>query len=92
MGACQQALADNPRYSMAMLLREALDGGAPPSMARLPMTPEEVAAAYDERFFAATAIGRIRFWSSSGLPDAAVVKMSGTSPEATSTIAAPAPL
>jgi hypothetical protein len=32
---------------MAMLLREALDAGAPPSMARLPMTPEEVAAAYD---------------------------------------------
>ena len=33
---------------MAMLLREALDAGAPPSMARLPMTPEEVAASYDE--------------------------------------------
>jgi hypothetical protein len=33
---------------MAMLLREALDAGAPPSVARLPMTPEEVAAAYDE--------------------------------------------
>jgi len=33
---------------MAMLLREALDAGAPPAMARLPMTPEEVAAAYDE--------------------------------------------
>jgi hypothetical protein len=32
---------------MALLLREALDSGAPPSMARLPMTPEEVAAAYD---------------------------------------------
>ena len=37
-----------PRYSMALLLRQALDSGAPPSMARLPMTPEEVAAAYDE--------------------------------------------
>jgi len=47
MGACQQALADNPRYSMAMLLREALDAGAPPSMARLPLTVEEVATAYD---------------------------------------------
>jgi len=45
--ALDRALADNPRYSMAMLLREALDAGAPPSMARLPMTPEEVAAAYD---------------------------------------------
>ena len=32
---------------MAQLLRDALDSGAPPSMARLPMTPEEVAAAYD---------------------------------------------
>jgi hypothetical protein len=32
---------------MALLLREALDSGAPPSLARLPMTPEEVAAAYD---------------------------------------------
>ena len=45
--ALDRALADNPRYSMALLLREALDSGAPPSMARLPMTPEEVAAAYD---------------------------------------------
>jgi hypothetical protein len=45
--ALDRALADNPRYSMALLLREALDAGAPPAMARLPMTPEEVAAAYD---------------------------------------------
>jgi hypothetical protein len=45
--ALDRALADNPRYSMAKLLRQALDSGAPPSMARLPMTPEEVAAAYD---------------------------------------------
>jgi len=45
--ALDRALADNPRYSMANLLRQALDSGAPPSMARLPMTPEEVAAAYD---------------------------------------------
>jgi hypothetical protein len=45
--ALDRALADSPRYSMALLLRDALDGGAPPSMARLPMTPEEVAAAYD---------------------------------------------
>jgi hypothetical protein len=29
-----------------MLLREAIDSGAPPSLARLPMTPEEVAASY----------------------------------------------
>ena len=45
--ALDRALADNPRYSMAVLLRQALDSGAPPSMARLPMTPDEVAAAYD---------------------------------------------
>lgn len=45
--ALDRALADNARYSMALLLRNALDSGAPPSMARLPMTPEDVAAAYD---------------------------------------------
>jgi hypothetical protein len=45
--ALDRALGDNPHYSMALLLREALDSGAPPSMARLPMTPGEVAAAYD---------------------------------------------
>jgi hypothetical protein len=32
---------------MAVLLRQAIDSGAPPSLARLPMTPEEVAASYD---------------------------------------------
>ena len=31
-----------------MLLRQAVDSGAPPSLARLPMTPEEVAASYDD--------------------------------------------
>jgi hypothetical protein len=46
--ALDRALAEDPGYSMAKLLRDALDGGAPPSMARLPMTPEEVAAAYAE--------------------------------------------
>ena len=45
--ALDRSLADSPRYSMALLLREALDSGAPPALARLPMTPEEVAAAYD---------------------------------------------
>ena len=44
--ALDRALADDPRYSMAMLLRQAIDSGAPPSLARLPMTPEEVAASY----------------------------------------------
>jgi hypothetical protein len=46
--ALDRALAEDPYYSMARLLRQALDSGAPPSLARLPMTPEEVAASYDE--------------------------------------------
>jgi hypothetical protein len=33
---------------MASLLRQVIDSGAPPSLARLPMTPEEVAASYDD--------------------------------------------
>jgi hypothetical protein len=40
-------LSDDPSYSMAFLLREALDGRAPPSMTKSPMTPEEVVEAYD---------------------------------------------
>jgi Domain of unknown function (DUF4192) len=44
--ALDRALGDDPRYSMAQLLRQVIDSGAPPSMARLPMTPEEVAASY----------------------------------------------
>ena len=31
---------------MALLLRQVIAAGAPPSLARLPMTPEEVAASY----------------------------------------------
>jgi hypothetical protein len=46
--ALDRALSDNPAYSMAQLLRHALDSGAPPSMARPPMTLQEVAAAYEE--------------------------------------------
>ena len=42
-----RALADAPRYSMALLLRQVIAAGVPPSLARLPMTPEEVAASYD---------------------------------------------
>jgi hypothetical protein len=45
--ALDRAVNDNPNYSMAHLLRQAIDSGAPPSMARSPMTPEEVAAVYD---------------------------------------------
>ena len=39
-------LADIPDYSMALLIHDALDAGAPPSMATPPMTPDEVAASY----------------------------------------------
>jgi hypothetical protein len=46
--ALDRALADNPSYSLAHLLRDVIDAGTPPSMARLPMTPEEVAASYSD--------------------------------------------
>ena len=46
--ALDRAAADEPRYSMALLLRQVISAGAPPSLARLPMTPEEVAASYDD--------------------------------------------
>jgi Domain of unknown function (DUF4192) len=44
--ALDRALTDDPDYSMALLLRQVICAGAPPSLARLPMTPEEVAASY----------------------------------------------
>jgi hypothetical protein len=47
--ALDRALTDTPDYSMAHLLRDTIDAGAPPSLARLPMTPEEVAASYEEQ-------------------------------------------
>jgi hypothetical protein len=45
--ALDRALADDPDYSMAKLLRQVIAAGAPPSLARVPMTPEEVADAYE---------------------------------------------
>ncbi len=45
--ALDRALYDAPAYSMALLLRQVIAAGAPPSLARLPMTPEEVAASYE---------------------------------------------
>jgi hypothetical protein len=45
--AIDRALACDPGYSMALLLREILDAGVPPSAARLPMTPEEVERSYE---------------------------------------------
>lgn len=44
--AVDRALAADPGYSMALLLSEALQAGLPPSSARLPMTPAQVAASY----------------------------------------------
>jgi Domain of unknown function (DUF4192) len=44
--ALDRALAADPEYSMALLLREILAAGVPPSEARLPMTPEQVAQSY----------------------------------------------
>jgi Domain of unknown function (DUF4192) len=46
--AAQRALAADPGYSMALLVLEAIGAGMPPSAARLPMTPEEVAASYGQ--------------------------------------------
>ncbi len=44
--AIDRAVADDPGYPMAHLIREALTAGIPPSAAALSMTPEEVAASY----------------------------------------------
>ncbi|HEX3489123.1 MAG TPA: DUF4192 domain-containing protein, partial [Streptosporangiaceae bacterium] len=44
--AIERALGADPAYSMALLLAQAVQGGLPPSSARLPMTPEEVASSY----------------------------------------------
>jgi hypothetical protein len=43
-----RVLAGNPNCSMVLLLRRVINSGAPPALARLPMTPEEVAASNDE--------------------------------------------
>jgi hypothetical protein len=45
--ALDRALSDDREYSMAGLLRDVIAAGAPPEMAILPMTPEEVAAEYE---------------------------------------------
>ena len=44
--ALDRALADQPDYSMALLLRDTLDAGTPLSAAVPPMTPEQVAETY----------------------------------------------
>jgi hypothetical protein len=47
--ALDRALADIPDYPMALLIRDALAAGAPPSIATPPMTPEQVADSYADR-------------------------------------------
>ncbi len=44
--AIERALSADPEYSMAKLIAEALQAGLPPSAARLPMSPKQVAATY----------------------------------------------
>jgi Domain of unknown function (DUF4192) len=44
--ALDLALGADPGYSLALLLRDIIEAGVPPSAARLPMTPDEVAAGY----------------------------------------------
>jgi hypothetical protein len=44
--AIDRALAADPGYSMALLLRDVIDAGVPPSAARVPMTPEQVERSY----------------------------------------------
>jgi Domain of unknown function (DUF4192) len=44
--AVERALGADPAYTMALLIAEAIHAGLPPSAARLPMTPSEVAASY----------------------------------------------
>jgi hypothetical protein len=48
--ALERALADDPQYSMARLLRGVLDAAVPPRLARLPMTPQDVAASYADSY------------------------------------------
>ena len=47
--AIERALEADPEYSMALLVADALHAGLPPSAARLPMTPKQVAASYSRR-------------------------------------------
>ncbi|MFD0684981.1 DUF4192 domain-containing protein [Actinomadura fibrosa] len=46
--ALERALDADPTYSMAVLLRELATSGIPPTSARMHMTPEQLAAAYQE--------------------------------------------
>jgi Domain of unknown function (DUF4192) len=48
--AVDRALAARPGYSMGLLIESALQAGLPPSAAKLPMTPEQVARSYAAQY------------------------------------------
>lgn len=48
--AVDRALAARPGYSMGLLIDSALQAGLPPSAAKLPMTPEQVARSYATQY------------------------------------------
>ncbi|WP_067458819.1 DUF4192 domain-containing protein [Actinomadura macra] len=47
--ALERALEVDPAYSMAVILREVMAAGIPPTKARMRMTPDQLADAYQER-------------------------------------------
>jgi hypothetical protein len=47
--ATERALEDDPHYTMAKLIQDALNAGLPPSAAVLPMTPDEVTQSFHQR-------------------------------------------
>lgn len=56
--AVERALAADPEYSMAWLVSDAMHAGLPPSAARLPMTPEQVAESYESRYRGVGQVGK----------------------------------
>jgi hypothetical protein len=76
--AAERALAADTGYSMAQLLLDAVGAGVPPSAARLPMTPEEVAASYAAA--SGPAAGKSRRRTAAPARRAASVKRKGSPP------------
>ena len=59
--ALTRALDDTPRYSAAVVLRDAIEAGMSPEQTRTPLTPAQVTADYD-----AHAKGDASYWIDSG--------------------------
>ena len=57
--AIERALDADPDYTMALLIADALHAGLPPSVARLSMTPKQVAASYAKHRRPPTRINRL---------------------------------